>query len=261
MSASSPTSESCARPRPWRVRSRIVAWGVVCTALFAGASAATAGTNRVLGDSISLGFYAGIVGWPVRAFGGDQFTWAIAGASAGHYLANCDIPDCRWLVGAEPDDVWWIMLGSNELSRNPEATAESYEQDMLALISLLPSNDIRLITSPQVYQWPWLNRGPLAALLDEEAVVDQQICAALERVTCVVDLRIELEFEIHYHWDGLHLGNEGHQRIADLLTVPEPGSGFLCLAGLGLMGGASRRTTRRWLRMASLRADSPGRVA
>jgi len=202
---------------------------------------ATAGTNRVLGDSISLGFYAGITPWPVRAFGEDQFTWAIAGASAGSYVANCR-PDCPWLTGAAPDDVWWIMVGTNELDRDPSATVESYGRNLLRIIELIPSQDIRLISSPQVYQWPFLDRAAQAALLDQQAWMDRAICEAIARVTCVVDLRLKLDFVTDYHWDGVHLSDAGHQRVADLVraTIPEPRTSLLCSVGLAMLARAGR---------------------
>jgi lysophospholipase L1-like esterase len=223
---------------------------LVFVAALLGGAEAIAGTNRVLGDSISLDFY-GFMSWPKRAFGDDQVTWAIPGASAGSYVANCN-PDCPWLADpGSPDDVWWIMVGVNELERDPNATSTTYGQNLVEIINRIPAHDIRLISSPQVYEYPWTPRGDIIALLDEQAFIDRLICNAFAHVTCVADLRKHLVFETDYHWDGIHLNDAGHQRVADLIGVPEPGSALLCGVGLLWLG--------RWSRSSALRESRPTR--
>ena len=246
--SASPVKRRTARQRWLRVRPAAFAtmWGLCVAAALLAGPAAKAHTNRILGDSISLGFYADIVPWPERAFGDDQITWAIPGASAGTYVANC-ASGCPWLVGVEPGDTWWLMMGTNELDRDPNATVLSYGESLLALIDLIPSDDIRLISSPQVYQWPWLDRAAQAALLDQQAWMDHAICDLLDHVTCVADLRLVLDFTTHYHWDGIHLSDAGHQRVADVVLPPEPGAGLRLgwgLACLVLLQRCRRRARR-----------------
>jgi hypothetical protein len=202
--------------------------------LFGLATASTAGaTNFVLGDSNSTPGAGGTTSWAELAFGDDHVNRAVGAASTDLYVRVCN-PDCWWTRGAGPDDVWWIMLGAADPRTDPNANAETYATNMMALFELIPSDDIRLISTPNVL----FNAG-LNAFIDEMGAADRLLCSLLERVTCAADPREFLRFDSHYR-DLIHVNDEGHRLIAAaIVPVPEPTTALL--VGLALAQLARRR--------------------
>ena len=196
---------------------------------------AWAGVVRVLGDSLSQPPDDGGPSWSELAFGEAAVTWAVGGASTDTYLAGCD-PDCYWLGGAHESDVWWILIGSNELARNPDATAETYRANLLSIIDLIPSEEVHLLSSPWAWDLPNRDRSRMRAFFDEQAAVDLEICALIAHVTCAADLRFELDRSLHYAWDGIHMNSAGHARVASVIAVPEPQTAMLLAIGLVWLG-------------------------
>ncbi len=215
--------------RRWRLPALLLA-ALVASPL----ASARAGTNYVIGDSNSLPRAGGTTNWATEAFGDDHVNRAVGAASTYDYLASCKT-SCWWTEGAGPDDVFWIMLGIADPADNPQAGMQSYALNMAAMFHYIPSDHIRLITSPYMK----LNRKR-NAFVDEMAIVDQLLCEASDRVTCVADPREVLDRTLHYR-DLIHLNDEGHRLLAAMLVVPEPATGLLVAMGLAWLGRRGAR--------------------
>ena len=212
--------------------------------LAAPASPARALVNHVIGDSVTANDANGVV-WTDLAFGATLDDHAVGGAASWDFLDWCN-PDCFWAEG-DADDIWWIMIGSNDLRLDPSTTGADYHASLLGLVDAIErqsgSTDVRLISSPYAWDVFDLDRADMRAFTDTQAVVDQLLCANEARVQCATDLRFDLTFPDYYAWDGIHLNEAGHGLVAEM--IPEPTTAFLLAQGFALMAysrGRSRRS-------------------
>jgi len=111
-----------------------VAWSSPCHAAM----------NVVLGDSNSEWSPPdkSATSWPRLLFDEDYTDRAFGGASTYHRANDCTEERCWWTENTGVEDVWWIMLGTNDLTDEPETTAEDYMSNMLEIIGLIPAMDI-----------------------------------------------------------------------------------------------------------------------
>jgi len=196
-------------------------------------------TNVVLGDSNSTPRPNDFPVWPELLFGDDHINHSFDGMSTYDALRVCEPDECWWLNGTSEDDVWWILLGTNDLRVNPDSTAWLYGENMLAIIDLIPAREIHLISSAPARR-SYID--PLNVHLREQAYVDALICEADPRVDCAGWLGLAVSKTEHFS-DAIHLNEAGHRAVAEFLAVPEPDTGMY--VGTGIFGVARARTRRR----------------
>ncbi len=171
------------------------------------------GTNVVLGDSNSTPRTDDWQAWPELLFGDDYVNKARGGLSTHQVVDACTEP-CWWIDRTDENDVWWIMLGTNDLVVDPASSPERYEANLRAIIARIPAREIRIVTSPRVYA---AEDDPRNVFLDAQAVVDRRICASDDRVTCAGDLGEVLSLRAHYR-DSVHLNQAGQHAAAEMLS-------------------------------------------
>ena len=216
----------------------------VALSLATPASPALAQTHHVIGDSVAANDANSVV-WTELAFGAALDDHAVGGAASWDFLDWCDA-DCFWAEG-DADDIWWILIGSNDLRLDPSTTGADYYAHLLGMVDAIErqsgSTDVRLISSPYAWDVFDLDRADMRSFTDTQAIVDRLLCDNDARVLCAADLRMELTFPEHYTWDGIHLNEAGHTLVAAL--IPEPTTAFLLAQGLAAMAysrGRSRRS-------------------
>jgi len=165
--------------------------------------------NVVLGDSNSTPRPNEFPTWPELRFGDDHLNRSFGGMSTYDALRVCKPWECWWLNGTSVDDVWWILLGTNDLRVNPDTTAQLYAQNMLKIIDLIPAREIHLISSAPTRQG-YLD--PLNVHLREQAYVDALICEIDPRVQCAGWLGLALSTTAHFS-DLVHFNEAGHRAV------------------------------------------------
>lgn len=192
----------------------LAALAMTLATLTACSGGGSSGTNVVLGDSNSTPRGDDWDAWPELLFGDDYVNKAGGGVSTHRVVAACTGTPCWWIDRSSEEDVWWIMLGTNDLFVDPESTADRYAENLRTIVEAIPARDIRLISSPRVHASPHDARN---VHLDEQALVDARLCETDPRVTCMGDLGRVLSFDAHY-MDPVHLNPEGHRAVARFLA-------------------------------------------
>jgi lysophospholipase L1-like esterase len=205
-------------------------------------------SNYVIGDSLSVLVRETLPPWPDYLWGDDVENLAVSATTSElWWQGRSDV----WAPLAGPDQTWWILLGTNDVSAEVLFDLPNHYADRLPAIveELLEAGvaEVHIIHSPKyahVHATPAEQRIITEEIGLQREEVDLPLCDELEDVSCGPDLWAAFEAgDEHFAADGLHISDVGVVAIAELVPEPEPRE--LALVALGTLAGLRRRAGRR----------------